>query len=95
MAGVAKPLIALIDTGVSPGESVAGRYAVTGSDPYDGNGHGDAMLRTIRNFDPHAEVVSIKALDNAGTGTVSSLYAAVRMAIDMRVSIINLSLSSM
>ena len=87
-------LIALIDTGVSPGQTVSGLYSVIGEDPYDGNGHGDAMLRTIRGFDTDAEVVSIKALDNNGLGTVSSLYAAVRMAIDMHASVINLSLSA-
>lgn len=89
-----RPLIALIDTGVSGTRNVSGRYSVLGDDGFDGNGHGDAMLDTIRGFDPKAEVVSIKALDNAGVGTVSSLYAAIRMAIDMQVSVINLSLSA-
>ena len=90
----AKPLIALVDTGVSGTKEAAGRYSVLGDEGYDGNGHGDAMFDTIRGFDPKAEVISIKALDDAGMGTVSSLYAAVRMAIDMQVSVINLSLSA-
>ncbi len=90
----AKPVIALIDTGVSGTKKISGRYSVLGDGGYDGNGHGDAMLDTIRGFDPKAEVVSIKALNDAGVGTVSSLYAAIRMAIDMQVSVINLSLSA-
>lgn len=88
------PVIALIDTGVSDNNAVIERASVIGDDPSDENGHGDKMLGAILGQDPDAQIVSIKALDKDGKGSVSDLYAAIEYAAAENVNIINLSLSA-
>ena len=85
--------IALIDTGV-PAEysNVVGSVSMIGDDATDTNGHGTKMLKAILTQDPDAKVLSIKALDSDGVGSISSVYAAMRYAIDSGVKVINLSL---
>ena len=89
-----RPLIYLIDSGVNSNYSVVSSMSVIGEDPSDDNGHGTRMYDLIRQQDPDASIVSIKALDANGHGTISSVAAAMRYAIDNHADIINLSLSA-
>lgn len=86
-------VIALIDTGVGEHANVIDRISVI-DDNASGNGgsHGDAMVNAIVSQDPDAKILSIKAMDDNGHGTVSSLVAAMEYAIEQKVSVINLSL---
>ena len=84
-------VIALIDTGVSESENVIDRVSVI-DDVLEGNGHGDEMVKAIVSQDAEAEILSIRAMDDNGFGTVSSLVAAMEYAIEQKVDIINLSL---
>ncbi len=83
--------VALIDTGASESTNVVARYSVLGDDVSDGNGHGSAMAAQIASVNPDMAIISIKALDAEGHGSMSSLYAAVKLAIELDVDIINLS----
>ena len=85
-------VIALIDTGASEREGVVERISVIGDDPSDDNGHGDEMVGYILEEEPTAKILSIKALDYNATGSVSTVYAAIRYAIERGADIINLSL---
>lgn len=86
-----KGVIALIDTGVSESDNVIDRVSVI-DDVLNGNGHGDKMLADILSQDEDAKVLSIRAMDDKGFGTISSLVAAMEYAIDQKVDYINLSL---
>lgn len=85
--------IALIDTGV-PADSGIDAVSFIGDDPADDNGHGSGMLARIRQQNPEANVLSVKALDAAGRGDTSAVYAAMEYAIEKKVRIINLSMSA-
>lgn len=84
-------VIALIDTGVSESENVIDRVSVI-DDVLEGNGHGDEMVKAIVSQDAEAQILSIRAMDDNGFGTVSSLVAAMEYAIEQKVDVINLSL---
>ena len=84
-------VIALIDTGVSESDSVIDRVSVL-DNKLEGNGHGDQMVAAITSQDTDAKILSIRALDDSGFGTVSSLAAAMEYAIEQKVDLINLSL---
>lgn len=86
-----KGVIALIDTGVSESDNVINRVSLI-DDVLEGNGHGDKMLSDIVSQDADAKVLSIRAMNDNGFGTVSSLVAAMEYAIDQKVDYINLSL---
>ena len=83
-------VIALIDTGVSESENVIGRVSVI-DDLLEGNGHGDDMLEAIISQDADGKILSIRAIDDKGIGTISSLVAGMEYAIKQKVDIINLS----
>lgn len=86
-------VIALIDTGVGEHANVIERISVIDDNaPGNGGSHGDAMVSAIVSQDPEAKILSIKAMDDNGYGTVSSLVAAMEYAIEQKVSVINLSL---
>lgn len=85
-------VIALIDTG-SDGSTLDAISFVDG-DASDNNGHASRMLISIRSQNKDAKVISLKALDDKGNGTTASVVSALQYAIDSKVSIINLSLSS-
>ena len=88
-------VIALIDSGVDVSDPhVISAVSMLGDDPSDDNGHGTAMLNYIVAHNPNAKIISIKALDENGKGTVSSVYAAMEYAIGQGVKVINLSLSA-
>ena len=86
-----KGVIALIDTGVSESDNVIDRVSVI-DDVLTGNGHGDKMLADILSQDEDAKILSIRAMNDNGFGTISSLVAAMEYAIDQKVDYINLSL---
>ena len=70
--------IALIDTGASE-ESVAKAVSVLGGSSEDGNGHGTYMSELIRQQNPDARILSIKAIGDNGYGDISAIYAAIEL----------------
>lgn len=84
-------VIALIDTGVKESNNVIDRISVI-DDSLEGNGHGDKMAEAIVSQDKDARILSIRAMDDDGNGTMSSLVAAIEYAIAQDVDLINLSL---
>lgn len=86
-------VIALIDTG-SDGTALDAVSFVDG-EAVDNNGHATRMAKAIRKQDKDAKILALKALDDNGNGTTSSVVAAIQYAIDSHVSIINLSLSGL
>lgn len=92
-SGAEGRFIALIDTGSFECENVISGVSVLGDDPRDDNGHGSRMTEYILEEDPDARLLSIKALDNSGRGSVSSVYAGIRAAIDSGAEIICLCFS--
>ncbi|MBQ9232747.1 MAG: hypothetical protein IJ167_01750, partial [Lachnospiraceae bacterium] len=87
-----KKVIAVIDTGAN--DKVADAVSVIGEKTDDDNGHGTKMINSIIAENPNAKILSIKAFDENGKAKPSDIYAAVRYAIDNKVSIINISASS-
>lgn len=86
--------IALIDSGAPEADYIKERVSVIGDDPSDDNGHGTAMAGYIHSMNDKATILSIKALDKNGDGSISSVYAAMEYAIKAGVKVINLSLSA-
>ena len=86
-------IIAVIDTGASVGGNVIDAVSMLGEDAGDDNGHGTEMVKYITTENPDAKILSIKALDKNGKGTPSSVYAAIKYAMERKAGIINLSLS--
>lgn len=85
--------IAVIDTGYTGVREIEKTASVLGEDGSDDNGHGTDMVRTIQNENPEASIMSVKALDASGRGTVSSVYAGIEYAIGAQADILNLSFS--
>lgn len=86
-------LVAVIDTGVN---NVAD-YSVdfTGSGIEDANGHGTNVAKTIlANADGKALIVSLKAMDDDGTGKMTNVYQALQWAKDQRADIVNMSITA-
>lgn len=86
----AKGMIALIDTG----SKTADKSVSVLSSSDDDNGHGTKMTDIIKEVNPSAKVLSIKALGADGKGKTADIYAAIELAIESKVSIINLSISA-
>lgn len=84
-------VIALIDTGVGESANVIDRVSVI-EEPETSTEHGDAMLQAIVSQNPDAKILSIRAMNSNGFGTISSLVAAMEYAIRENVDMINLSL---
>lgn len=84
-------VIAVIDTGSEENPNVIERVSMLGDDVTDDNGHGSDMISNIVSQNPNAQIISIKAMDANGIGTVSSIYAALQYAIEKNVSYINMS----
>ena len=84
-------VIALIDTGVGESANVIDRVSVI-EEPEASTEHGDAMLQAITSQNPDAKILSIRAMNSNGFGTISSLVAAMEYAISENVDMINLSL---
>lgn len=84
-------VIALIDTGVGESAHVMDRVSVI-EEPETSTEHGDAMLQAIVSQNPDAKILSIRAMNSNGFGTISSLVAAMEYAISENVDMMNLSL---
>ena len=85
--------VAVIDTGYTGIREIEEKTSVLGGDGSDDNGHGTEMIRTIQNENPEASIVSVKALDASGRGTISSVYAGIEYAANAQADILNLSFS--
>lgn len=83
--------IALIDTGVSENPNIIDRVSLI-DDSLSGGTHGDDMANYIIGENQNAKIVSIRALNDDGTGSVSSIVSAIEYAINANVDIINLSM---
>ena len=86
--------VAVIDTGVNDVANVTESVSMIGDNTADENGHGTKMAQLVVEQNPNVSILSIKALGADGTGDVSAVYAAIRYAIDKKVSVINLSMSA-
>ena len=87
--------IALIDTGAKAGcENIISAVSLLGDDPGDDNGHGSRMAEYILAENPDAEIISVKALDANGKGTMSSVFAAMEYAMEQNVDLIALCMSA-
>lgn len=84
--------VALIDTGIGESSNVVERVSVLGEDVADDNGHGSEMLSAMVEQNPDVKVLSIKAMNENGVGSISSVYSAMEYAIQSDVDYINLSL---
>ena len=71
-----------------------GQSEIASDDGTDAVGHGTASAGIIHRIAPGADLISIRVLgpDNRGKG--AAFLAALDWAIDQRVSVVNLSLSS-
>ena len=92
-------VIAVIDTGISEelakSDNIIDSISVIGDSYVDDNGHGTEMVNYILEENPKAKIISIKAIGSDGKASASDIYAAIRYAIDNKVSIINLSFSAL
>lgn len=92
-------VIAIIDTGISEelakSDNIIDSVSVIGDSYVDDNGHGTEMVNYILEENPKAKIISIKAIGSDGKASASDIYAAIRYAIDNKVSIINLSFSAL
>lgn len=84
--------VAVIDTGANDADKVV---SVLGDDGKDNNGHGQKMVNIIKKYAPDAKILSIKAIGDDGTGDVSAVYSAIKLAIEEKVDVINLSISAL
>ena len=87
-------VIALIDTGVSAHPNVIDRVSVIGDEVNDEHGHGTKMLSLMTQLNPDVRILSVKAMDASGYGSMSAIYAGVKNAIEKNVKIIVLPLSA-
>lgn len=93
--------IAVIDSGVDTSAvgPVAGAVAIDGNTVVEGPhddafGHGTACAGIIRRVAPLAELYSVRVLGSTLSGTGAALLAGVRWALDRKIQVINLSLST-
>lgn len=85
-------VVAIVDTGCD--KMIAEQQvSVLGDDGMDDNGHGTDMARTVKLENPSSRIISIKAFDNSGNGSVASVYAGIVAAVDAGADIVNLSFS--
>lgn len=85
--------IALIDSGVNDGYADAAINLTTESDE-DVNGHGTKLAKIIKDWTgDKASIISIKAFNDDGTASISTVAAAVKYARLLGVDIINISAS--
>lgn len=110
VGGGRSPVIAVLDTGVTPTSEIAGRVlpghnALTGgTDTTDVYGHGTmtATLIAAGGDDGigiagqcwECRILPVKALNDTGNGTLSQLAEGVRWAVDNGADLINISAGS-
>lgn len=88
-----KKVIALLDTGASKSSNVIETVSMLGGSASDDNGHGEKMVKRIKEHNKDAQIISIKVLNSSGEGSVSSIVAGIAYAEKRGASIINMSLS--
>ena len=86
--------IAIIDSGINEEDVTLDdkdvALSVIGDDTNDTIGHGTKMYQYVKEEYPDAKIMAIKAFDKKTTD-VASIYAAIKLAIENKVAIINLS----
>lgn len=86
-------LVAVIDTGVNNYASYSIDF--TGSGIEDKNGHGTRVAEKILNTaNGKAMIISLKAMDDDGTGKMTNVFQAVEYAKAQQVDIINMSIAA-
>lgn len=95
--------IALIDSGVSSLMDLNKNevFSLVGDDKSDMNGHGTMMYSLIKGYknevlgiSPDADVISIKILGGEESVTPTKIHNAIKLAIEKKSTVINLSISS-
>ena len=86
----AKTKIAIIDTGSSLANE---KVSVMGDKGEDKNGHGTSMASAVLAQSDDAYIISIKAIDDDGTGKVADVYAALQYAIEADCKVILMAIS--
>ena len=86
----AKTKIAIIDTGSSLANE---KISVMGDKGDDKNGHGTAMASKVLEQTSDAYIISIKAIDDDGTGKVADVYAALQYAIEADCKVVLMAIS--
>lgn len=74
--------IYVLDTGAPVELPVDSAVTFVGGSPYDGNGHGSAVIGIIKSIAPRARVHSVKVLRDDGTGTISTVIAGVEHVLE-------------
>lgn len=88
-----KKLVAVIDTGINDYCSATMNFTEDGDNDF--NGHGTQMAKTIiENSNGNVIILSLKAMNDDGTGTMSQVYQALQYARDQGVDIVNMSISA-
>ena len=101
-------VVAVVDSGVESGHPLVGEVeeavAVVGAkgeepeivedDQGDACGHGTACAGIIRSLAPECRLVSVRVLGSGYKGSGRLLVAGLRWAIEQRVDVINMSLST-
>ena len=86
-------LVAVIDTGVNNYASYSIDF--TGFGIEDKNGHGTRVAEKILNTaNGKAMIISLKAMDDDGTGKMTNVFQAVEYAKAQQVDIINMSIAA-
>ena len=85
-------LIALVDSGAPKDGGATKAISVIGDDATDENGHATRMFEAMRAQAPDADILCVRVLDSAGSGTIAAVYAGIKAAIAEGADIINLSL---
>ena len=88
-----RPVIALLDTGASLSDNVISQVSMIGDEmASSAYTHGEEMAAEIVAQNPDAQIISVRVLDDNGKGTISSLIAGIKYAVEQGVDYINLSL---
>lgn len=106
-SGVSAPSVAVIDTGSGPHSDLniaGGKNCSTGKSYKDGNGHGTHVAGTIgarNNADgvvgiaPGVPIYSVRVLNNAGSGTWSSVACGIDWVTQQAKAGVNIKVASM
>ena len=84
--------ITVIDTGSN--NAGVDRVSMFDDSGDDSNGHGTHLIDLIRDINPDARILSIKAFDAGGDADASTVYAALEYARQAQVKIVNLSFNA-
>lgn len=84
----------VLDTGAPVDIPVDTAVSMVGGSPYDGNGHGSAVVGIIKSIAPGARIHCIKVLRDDGRGDISAVLAGVDYVLDHKTekTLVNASL---